>query len=106
MSIETRIDNLKEYILKLNTRKNEYAKTKLSNRVSVIEEKELLAKLIEAISEIREISRLTGVNEGVSIDETTFLKIKLLNDSVKNLKQELMEIIETPCDKMKKKLKN
>lgn len=99
-----RLEKVKNDIVSLNNRKNEYANKKINGQISDREEKELLSRIIYLISEIRNVAFEMGVKENGQITvsynneeerkqlEEKFLILNHLNQQTKDLKSQILLI--------------
>ena len=92
------LEKIKEDVISLNNKKNEYASKKINGQVSDTEEKELISRLIYLISELRKCALDMGVDEqgkikqDINAQQETILR--QLNQFTKDLKEQIIVIRE------------
>ena len=99
-------DELKTKIISLNKDKNAYAEKKLKGDVNEKDEREMISTLIYMIAELRKIATDIGISEDGKMNEKhPDLEIFLhLNQDIKSLKSQILYLINSHTDILKKDL--
>lgn len=96
------MDKLRNDIISLNNRKNEYANKKVNGQVSDTEERELLSRIVYLISELRNFAFNLGVKENGNFEpnftndeekkdwEEKMIALSHLNNLTKELKNQIL----------------
>lgn len=89
---------IKNYIVKLNIEKNEYAKKKIEGEVNLKKENELVSSLIYLVSEIR--------SQGQKLKDTNndefYKELSSANETVKQLKSQILTLVSSTPTELKK----
>lgn len=105
-SIFKDIEELKNKILTLNKNKNSYVQKKLNNKHSESDEKELISSLIYIVAEVRNIATKIGVSEDGKVNKffPNMQEFIYINDSVKNLKSQIMFLTKATISDIKQEM--
>lgn len=89
---------IKNYIVKLNIEKNEYAKKKIEGEVNIKKENELISSLIYLVSEITaQAQKLKDKNN----DSEFYKEVSSANETVKQLKSQILTLVSSNPTELK-----
>lgn len=100
------LDEVKARIISLNLEKNSYVTNKLKNNLNNSDEKDLIASLIYVVAEIRRLASDLGISDDgkINLQSPHLENFNYLNESVKNLKTQILYLIKASTDEIKSEM--
>jgi mannitol-specific phosphotransferase system IIBC component len=98
------MEELKTRIVSLNQSKNDYANKKIKGEHNQKDEKELLTGITYLIAECRRVACDLGISDDGKINrpnEADLDIFKVLNESVNNLKKQIVMLLDSSPDQLK-----
>jgi len=102
------MEELKSRIVDLNVAKNNYATKKMKGSTIDADDKELVSSLIYVIAECRRVASDLGVSDDGKInrDEPGIEIFKILNENVKELKDQIVMLTKSTSEELKKVIRD